>query len=357
MLHAPPFPKSIDELDVGLLSECLGDEVVDVTATRIGADRGMLGEIFLLQITYRDRSAQPAEIVAKFAALRDESLASARRGGAHERELRCFDELLADTEVNAPQCYGAFYDPDDATFLLLQDAIDNDPTIDQIDGLTIAQARLVLTQAARLHARWWNDPRLQAAAWLPSLDSPQRTLNLSTLATQGWPQLVDMLGDELTPAERQLGAELPDRIHTALTELALLPSTLLHCDLRADNLLFAPSGDRVTLIDWQGAGSGPPAFDLAYFLSQSLTVADRRAYEDELLDFYRAELADAGVALSSDEVRAGYGASLHYGLVVACALPLIGDPREPRVKALATSVARRSIEALRDHHQLWEDAE
>ena len=355
MLHGPPFPRSIEELDIEFLSKYLEHDVVGFSPTRIGADRGMLGEIFLLDLTYRYSDAGPTTIVAKFAALREESLASARRGGGHERELRCFDELLADTDVSAPRCHGAFYDPEDATFLLLQDAIDNDPDVDQINGLTIGQAELVLAETARLHARWWNAPRLRDAVWLPALDSPQRMHNLTTLATNGWPKLVEMLGDDLTPAEQQLGAELPDRIQSALTQLAQLPSTLLHCDLRADNLLFARSGDRVTLVDWQGAGVGPPSFDLAYFLSQSLTVDDRRAHEDALLDFYRDELAVAGVQLSNEEVRAGYGASLHYGMVIACALPLIGDPEEPRVKALAASVARRSIEALRHHHLLWEN--
>ncbi len=359
MLRTSPFPKSIEQLDVELLSDCLGTDIVDFDATRIGADRGMLGEIYLLHLTYPSTPTGPAgptEIVAKFAALRHGSLASAKRGGAHERELRCFDEFLADTEVNTPRCHGAFYDPHDATFLLLQDAIDNDPTIDQLTGLSLEQARLVLTEAARLHARWWNDPRLAAATWLPPLDGPQRVHNLTTLAATGWPKLTDMLGNELTEAEQRLGAELPERVHAALTELARLPATLLHCDLRADNLLFSPSGDKVTIVDWQGAGTGPPSFDLAYFLTQSLTVEDRRAHEDDLLDFYRDQLAHAGLHLSSSEVRAGYSASLHYGLVIACALPLIADNNEPRVHALAASVARRSIEALRDHDQLWEAA-
>lgn len=357
MLRPPPFPRSIGDLDCEFLSECLGRRVADFTATRIGADRGMLGEIFLLRVDDGSGAADgPTEFVAKFAALREESLASARRGGSHERELRCFDELLTQTDVRVPRCHGAFYDPTDATFLLLQEAIATDATVDQIVGLTSSQARLVLTEAARLHARWWDDASLRSADWLPAIDASQRIHNLTTLASRGWPRLVEVLGDELTDAERRLGVDLPARIASALAELGDLPTTLLHCDLRADNLLFAPEGDRVTLIDWQGAGLGPPAFDLAYLLTQSLAVDDRRRHEAALLDFYRDELARAGVDLSVGQICDGYSASLHYGLAVACAIPLVGDPAEPRVKRLAASVARRSIEALRDHEQLWEHA-
>ncbi len=354
MLRPPPFPRSIDDLDIEVLGDCLGGAVESFTSQRIGADRGMLGEIFVITPAYAAGQSGPTQVVAKFAALREGSLASARRGGTHERELRCFDELLGDTPVTAPSCYGAFYNPDDATFLLIQDAVETDPSVDQISGITIGQARLVLSQAARLHAHWWNAATLQSATWLPRLDSEQRIHNLSTIAQNGWPQLVEMLGDELTEQERQLGSEFPSRIESALRSLALMPSTLLHCDLRADNLLFSPSGDRVSLIDWQGAGSGPPSFDLAYFLSQSLTVAERRLHEHELLDFYRTELAAAGLDLTAEEVRMGYGESMHFGLAIACALPLIGDPEEPRVRTLASTVARRSIDALRDHGQLWE---
>lgn len=353
-LRPPPFPISVHELTTDMLSDSLGLPVSAFTPTRIGADRGMLGEIFLLDLEYDDGAAGPASIVAKFAALREGSLASARRGRAHERELRCFVELLVDTPVDAPDCFGAWYDPETAHFLLLQSAVDNDGAVDQITGLSVDDARLVLRQVARLHARWWRDPTITELDWLPRLDGEGRVHNLTTIAGAGWAGLCDLLEDHLTPSERGLGAELPARVEHALRTVAALPSTLIHSDLRADNLLFAPDHSAVTLIDWQGCGLGPPGFDLAYFMAQSLTVDDRRANEAELLEFYRAELDAAGVALTTEEVRAGYAESMIYSLVIASALPLVGDPSEARVRDLATSMARRSIEAMRDHDQLWE---
>ena len=174
------------------------------------------------------------------------------------------------------------------------------------------------------------------------------------MARTGWPLLCELLGDALTPDERRLGAEFPGRLEAALRHVASLPSTVVHSDLRADNLLFSPDGNTVTIVDWQGAGVGPPGFDLAYFLSQSLTVEDRRLAEVDLLALYQDALADHGVVLSGAEVRAGYGQSMHYGLAVASALPVISDPTETRVRDLAEAVARRSIEGLRDNNQLWE---
>ena len=354
LIGAPPFPISIDELDTSTLTQALGRPVEGFLSTRIGADRGMLGEIFVLDIDYGARGDGPARVVAKFAALREGSLASARRGGTHERELRCYAELLVDTPVNVPSMHGAWYDPETAHFLLIQDVADADTEVDQIVGIDFDQAQLVLSEAARVHATWWKHDKLRQSTWLPRLDSDQRRTNLTTIAQAGWGSLCELLGDELSEVERSLGTALSARLDVVLQTVAALPSTLIHSDLRADNLLFSPDGGSVSLIDWQGAGIGPPGFDLAYFMSQCLTVETRRAHEDELLDYYRGELAAAGVELTSDDVRAGYGESMIYGLTIACALPLISDPGEPRVRALAASMARRSIEALRDHNQLWE---
>lgn len=352
MLRPPPFPIGIDDLTPAFLGQALECTVADFTATRIGADRGMLGEIFVLDIvaTTGDRS-----VVAKFASPREQALATARQGRTNERELRFYDELLPSTPVSAPACHGTWYDPDTAHFCLLQDVVETDTTVDQVAGLTADQIALVIHELARLHARWWGSPDVLDRDWLPRLDSAGRVGNLHRLVGAGWEPLCELAGSELTAAERRLGTRFADRLVRKLEAVASLPSTLIHSDLRADNLLFSPDGDTVTLVDWQGCGVGPPGFDLGYLLSSSLPVDERREHEDALLADYRTKLAAEGVPLSDAEVRAGYAESMHYGLAIACALPVISDPDEGRVAELARTVARRSIEALRDHGQLWED--
>lgn len=352
MLHPPPFPIAAHELDERFLSDALATTVTSFTTNRIGADRGMLGEIFVVEMT---TDAGSRSIVAKFAADREQALATARQGRTNERELRFYDELLPQTPVAAPACHGTWYDPDTAHFCLLQDLVDTDTGVDQVAGLSADQASLVVAELAHLHARWWQNPSVLDLDWLPRLDSPGRTSNLHRLVQAGWGPLCDVMGGEFTDAERRLGDRFADRLVHHLGVVAELPSTLIHSDLRADNLLFSPDGDTVSLVDWQGCGVGPPSFDLAYLLSSSLPVDVRRAHEDELLQQYRLALADQGVELSTDQVRVGYAESMHYGLAIACALPVISDPGEPRVAELARTVARRSIEALRDHGQLWED--
>ena len=358
MIGSAPFPISLAELTADTLSVALDQPVTSFDAQQIGADRGMLGEIFLVTPTYGPRTpgaeaSRPASVICKFAALRNEALASAKRGGTHEREVRCYDELLATSSASTPHFYAAWYDPDTAHFLLVQEAIGADGSVDQVAGIDPTLAALVGHEAARFHHERWADSALSELGWLPRLDDPRRIQNLTTLAANGWGPLCDLLGDELSPAEQGLGAELPNRLEHALRSLAELPSTLIHSDLRADNLLFAPDRSSVSLIDWQGAGIGPASFDLAYLLSHSLTVEARRSHADTLIADYLQNLSNAGTQLSHDEFMTGFKLSLHYGLAIACAMPLIADSSQVRVKALATAMARRSIDALADYELIW----
>ncbi|GIR38040.1 MAG: hypothetical protein CM15mP49_34250 [Actinomycetota bacterium] len=79
--------------------------------------------------------------------------------------------------------------------------------------------------------------------------------------------------------------------------------TLIHSDLRADNLLFNTAGDGVMVVDWQGCSFGPSSFDITYHMIQSLSVDDRRQHETELLDYYVSSMESFGHQISIDEVH------------------------------------------------------
>lgn len=121
----------------------------------------------------------------------------------------------------------------------------------------------------------------------------------------------------------------------------------MHGDLRLDNLLFDLEGN-VVVIDWQGLGSAPPSWDLAYFLTQSLDTETRRAHQDALLDRYVDAMRTHSASATRDELLVGYGESLWFGLTVACSISLLGDSTDPRTALLATTMGRRALDALAD---------
>lgn len=346
------FPRRPEDLTDDFVAALLGRGVSRIAKTVIGQDRGMNGDLIRLDV-WDDVGRLGTSLVAKFASQREGSLASARRSGAHEREVRFFQQVAPRTGVAVPYPLASWYDPDTCEFLLVQEFVDSDPAIDQLAGISPSLARLVIREMARLHATWWSSPDLIDFAWLPSLDGEARRSNLATITTTGWDPLCRLVGNEFTAEEQALGERLPKRMDDVLVMVGALTPTVIHSDLRTDNLLFAPDHSSVTLIDWQGVGRGPGAWDLAYFISQSLDVDVRRQCEAELIDLYVEALGDDGIHEPRDAVLAGYSESLLFGLAVASALPLISNTAEPRVRALAVSMSRRAIEALRDHGQLW----
>ncbi len=353
MINPPPFPISIGELTESFLSDALGEEVSAFHADRIGEDRGMLGEIFKLDISFHDDSREPLTLVAKFAAIREETLALAKRGDTHERELRSYDELLSSAPVNVPEFIAAWYNDQTAEFLLLQEMIPADTSVDQIVGLSEKQARLVITEMAKLHAYWWNNPKLETISWLPRLDDQRRRTNLTTITRNGWGQLAAMLEGEISLSSiTKTGDDLAKEMDEMLCRTAEFPSTFIHSDLRADNLLFSPDGQSVSLIDWQGCCIAPPVFDFTYFLIQSMTTEDRQRLEDDLLRFYAEELERCGLKMSLSNLREVYESSLIYSFAIACSIPLINDPSIPRVRELGIVMGTRSIQVLKDHGQI-----
>ena len=346
MLKSPPFPLSIEEIDASFLSEHLGINIHSFQYERIGADRGMLGEIYKVTIQ-SDTGSQ--EVVAKFSAPRKEALDNAKRGGTHERELRCYDELLNSTPVSIPEIFACWFDEGSSEYLILQEFIAFDQSVDQIVGITIAQSKLVIEEAAAMHAHWWEHADLVQSSWLPRLNDDRRRTNLTTVTRLGWGPLTEILDESGNTYPKISGDNLADEIDDMLCDLSTSASTLIHSDLRADNLLFNTSGDGVMIVDWQGCSFGPSSFDITYHMIQSLSIDDRRQNETELLNHYINSLESFGHHITTDEVHKLYRNSILYSLSIACAVPLINDVESPRVKELAFSMASRTLAALEDH--------
>ena len=62
------------------------------------------------------------------------------------------------------------------------------------------------------------------------------------------------------------------------------PHSLTHGDLRSDNIIQpTEEGGEFCVLDWQLSGKGDPVNDIARWMTQSISVEDRRETEQELL--------------------------------------------------------------------------
>lgn len=282
------IPGTPDEVTPQWLTGVLGAPVTGAEVVPIGT--GQTGATYRVAVTYRGQVGLPSSFVVKLPA-QDEAVRE--RVALSYRSEHAFYTELADTlAIPLPRCYHCAMSDDGGQFVLLLDDMAPAEQADQIRGCTLAQARLAVSALAGLHGPRWCDPAwlTLAATVMPKPDeATARGLgDITVLAAQ---TTVDKLGSRMSADDRD----------TVLAAAALVGDwllraperfSLLHGDYRADNLLFDPQGDRVTVVDWQTLAVGLPARDLSYFIATSLLPDERRAHERELVGAYHRALAD-----------------------------------------------------------------
>ena len=167
-------------------------------------------------------------------------------------------------------------------------------------GTIPADAVALVDRLARMHARYWNDPRLDDPAL--GLMSPERALLVTgplgvaarlaagdalpylPIAAESWETFLALAGESATERFQAIMAE-PGRIVRAIEKL---PRTLAHGDVWGPNLGWLPAvhgGRRLLLLDWALALAGPATYDPLWLASTWLAIDPTR-----VLAAYRARL-------------------------------------------------------------------
>ena len=199
MIRRPPFPTTPDALTADVLTEALGAPVKSFTACP-SAPTGACSAISSSSSRpTRDCPARPASWPSS-PPHREGSLASARRSGSHHRELRFYDELApSHPGARAPRLRQLVRRRLGRSSSSSKRPSTSTPRSTKWSASTSTTPSSSLVEVARLHATWWDHPRLPTLDWLPRLDGPARRHNLATITRTGWEPLCDLLGDALTP--------------------------------------------------------------------------------------------------------------------------------------------------------------
>jgi len=167
------------------------------------------------------------------------------------------------------------------------------------------EAVAIVDRLARMHARYWNDPRLDDPAL--GLMSPERALLVTgplgvaarlaagdslpylPVSAESWQAFFELAGEAATQRFRAIMND-PERIARAINSL---PRTLAHGDVWGPNLGWLPASHgnrrkRLLLLDWALALAGPCTYDPLWLASTWLTVDPTR-----VLAVYRARLTRA----------------------------------------------------------------
>lgn len=297
MAATTPFPESIE---AAWLSELLARnghrwDVVSVRMDRVGT--GQLGDTFRITPGYGARTG-PATLIGKFAASNPESREAAAGNGLYAREIGFYRELAAHARLSTARCFAAELARDGTFALLLEDCSPAQPG-DQIAGISAAQARAAVIEAARLHAAFWNATHERDLSWLESGEAGMRPLTqpfYPAEAIQGaWPAYKERHAADLTPETIAVCDRFCARYEAYAAIDPARPRCVTHNDFRPDNMLF-DGEDRLKVVDWQSAALGYAAVDVAYLIGGAFQPEVRRLHEQALVNAYYDELLAQGVA-------------------------------------------------------------
>src|SRR4051794_7650505 len=220
-------------------------------------------------------------------------------------------------------------DPDGGWWLLQRDL--SDVLLGPDERLSRGQANVILRAAAALHATFAAEP--PPASW--GLCSLRDRLALHAPATAraerggadlvpkqletGWACFAEVVEPDVAGA---IAAILDDPAPLAAATLAAAPPTLVHGDLRDENLGLRDDG--IALIDWGLAGWAPAAVDVAWFLLHTAWRID--ASREELLEDFAAAEGERHTPEALDLALLGGLAT--YGWLLGHSAVIHPDPAE-----------------------------
>jgi Ser/Thr protein kinase RdoA (MazF antagonist) len=340
----PVIPSSIDDVTAPWLSAVTGFDVATCAAEQIGVGVGVSSALYRLRIEGGDC---PSTMVVKLPALDEAAVFTSTILRMYIREVAFFNELASQSPVRVPRGYFAAVDTETSQFVAVMEDMGTMRMVDQVAGMSLADAERAVDALAQWHAQWWGEgDELAARGLTVSLGDPIYPAVVPLVFDEGW-QKVTAAMDVPSALQRVVGgftAALPG----LLRDLSQGPNTMIHGDYRGDNILFDAT-DAVVLLDFQLIGTGSAAYDLAYMVTQSLEPDVAAANERELFARWNDGLRAAGVS-ADDLTRAweDYRKAALFCLVYPIVASRGMDLDDARQRGLVANMNARCARAVDD---------
>lgn len=339
----------IEELTAEQVARWLGlDGDLALTRTRIGT--GQVAHCFRLELANKFGTAK--RVVAKGPSSDETSRSTAALQRLYLRETSFYRELAPLLTTPTPACFHVEYGDDDS-FLLLLDDLSPAQSVDQFDGLTLAQAEHGIDALASLHGPTRHLTHLFDAPWLRGASqalAPVHAVVLPAFFEQFLERYGALLDSDTDEIVRALGARISDfsGYHSPY-------ECVVHGDFRTDNLLFDAGGGTVPLavVDWQTVAVASPFLDVAYFLTTSLSDRDVVRYEEQLLARYLERMASYGVDVDPVIARQEFARYTLQPVVMLVAAAVIVE-RTDRGDRMFLEMIRRGAASARRWNALGE---
>lgn len=275
-------------LDAAAIGGALQRRVTGCEGVAVGA--GQLADSYRVTLTYAGPPGPPSVFV-KLPTADPDSATTAMRIGAYRREVRFYRDLLPRLDVRTPRLLGVLGTANGEPGLLLEDLSDRTRPLDQLRDGTLEQVTSALDQLPGLQAPLWNDAGIGSRPWFYN----RLTDHIDGLVDRyavSWTRHRHRIAKALTSEQIEMVELFGPRMGAWAAGVGG-PRTLVHQDLRLDNILWGDDG--AWLVDWQTLSWGPPAWDLAFLVGSALDPSERRAVERDAVTAHVARLAERGI--------------------------------------------------------------
>jgi hypothetical protein len=316
------IPQSMSQMTPSWFTQALapitgGATITDVAIEPLSEGVGFIGEVAKLELTYAGDVSGPTSLIGKIPIAEPGGRALGLDLRLYEREAAFYRQMASQVKIRVPTCYYNAADVEAGQFCLLLEDLGSLSTIDQRDGASVEQAIAVLEAIAPFHARWQGD-RADQFDWLPRINDPMMVGFMSGYDAARERMRADF-ADHLDERNEATADRLAPNKFEMLERINGLPSTVVHGDLRLDNMFFDKAG--VVLFDWQVLTRTTPMYDVVYFLGTNVSASTLTNHHEQILKAYAdAVSGSGGSALSVDEMMSAaqtiWGALLFLGPVV-----------------------------------------
>jgi hypothetical protein len=276
----------------------------------------------------------------------------------YETEVYMYRRMLPGLPLKRPLCLAAGHELGTDNFVLLLEDLElkgAEFTNVLEPPYSPAQVGELLDELAKLHAAFWNSPRLdEEAGWLSTHMSGRQfemlnsghIVRLLESHVAGSPYRQDVI--------ERMGGHPPAKLWEMIKavqrhQAATIPNTLCHGDTGRHNTYKLADGT-LGFVDWQLSVKATWPHDVHYVICTSLSVKDRRRHERALVQRYLDGLKAHGVdyAPSLEEAMEAFSLAIIWGLVIGwfCVRP------ESYGMEIISANVERLLAAATDHGTL-----
>jgi len=290
-----PLPRQLDEITPAWVSEALAARYPGTVVTELHFGAVISGTATKIRLLLSYNEAGHAHALPPTMWLKGGFI---RHGHTYDEFFRAeaefYGQWAPELSINIAQCFYAERD-DVQGLVLLEDLLARNvkfgrPTV----PISIEQERQTIEQLAKVHAKWWQSPRLEPLNSFRTFYEASGGLFDQMLIPEYYQKCLDSPRGATVTGRYRDPATMGLALRAQWRRSVEVPQCFIHGDPHLGNMFFERDG-RPGFLDWQQWLSGPYIHDIAYSMIGNLSVADRRHAERDLLAHYRECLIENGV--------------------------------------------------------------